>query len=201
MAPVIAWVEALIGRHVCVTFSIDVRDVNLAQRLQVGHSQSSHHAPPTLLTLVQRNHNGIVSDIISALHKLSERKFHPEIVSLFAPILKIPYLLCRFSLPSRASPSLHFGTKTPPDFSEPPNPLALSSVPIDPKVITRSIAPTCYSIFSTCVAPPASHLLQERCPKTSTAPPSSTTGPSFPAMSSTAALPSLCLKGRPPRGP
>ena len=122
-------------------------------------------------------------------------------LSLFAPILKIPYLLCRFSLPSRASPSLHFGTKTPPDFSEPPNPLALSSVPIDPKVITRSIAPTCYSIFSTCVAPPASHLLQERCPKTSTAPPSSTTGPSFPAMSSTAALPSLCLKGRPPRGP
>ena len=83
MAPVIAWVEALIGRHVCVTFSIDVRDVNLAQLLQVGHSQSSHHAPPTLLTLVQRNHNGIVSDIISALHKLITRSIAPTCYFIF----------------------------------------------------------------------------------------------------------------------
>jgi len=61
MAPVIAWVEQYVGHRVTVTFSIDVRDVALAQRLQ-------------------RNHNGIVDDIIRALHKLSERKFRPEIV-------------------------------------------------------------------------------------------------------------------------
>ena len=32
------------------------------------------------LTPLQRNENGIVDDIIRALHQLSERKFNPEIV-------------------------------------------------------------------------------------------------------------------------
>ena len=104
MAPVISWVEAHIGHRVTVTFSIDVRDVNLAQRLQV-HS-TTFLLPPLHGSvarrgalsraaacsphLLQRNNNGIVNDIINALHKLSERKFHPDIVSSSAPILERP---------------------------------------------------------------------------------------------------------------
>jgi len=61
MAPVIAWVEASIGKKVNVTFSVDIRDVGLADRLQ-------------------RNHNGIVDDVILALHNLSNRNFSREIV-------------------------------------------------------------------------------------------------------------------------
>jgi len=62
MAPVISCIETLVGQRVTVTFSIDIRDAKLAERLQ-------------------RNENGIVDDIIRALHQLSERKFNPEIVA------------------------------------------------------------------------------------------------------------------------
>jgi hypothetical protein len=47
MAPVIAWVEQHVGHRVTVTFSIDVRDVDLAQRLQVCLVCSPH--PPVSL--------------------------------------------------------------------------------------------------------------------------------------------------------
>jgi hypothetical protein len=94
MAPVIAWAEASTHRAVTVTFSLDIRDAALAQRFQ---ARSHHHhardlspflLPRTaLLTLHQRNHNNIVDDVIAALHKLSERHFIPEIVSLCVPNL------------------------------------------------------------------------------------------------------------------
>ena len=35
MAPVISCIETLVGQRVTVTFSIDIRDAKLAERLQV----------------------------------------------------------------------------------------------------------------------------------------------------------------------
>ncbi len=56
-----------------------------AARLAVATSAPVQSAFPTFSfpQQLQRNHNGIVDDNILALHKLSERKFHPEIVSAF----------------------------------------------------------------------------------------------------------------------
>ena len=52
MAPVISWVEDYIGHRVTVTFSIDVRDVNLAQRLQVHSTTFLHNQFPVLLLVL-----------------------------------------------------------------------------------------------------------------------------------------------------
>lgn len=60
MAPVINWIRDSTKEQVTVTFSIDIRDERLANELL-------------------RNRNGIVDDIISALDKLSQRKFSHEI--------------------------------------------------------------------------------------------------------------------------
>ena len=82
MAPVISCIETLVGQRVTVTFSIDIRDAKLAERLQVPLSpwQQYSVSVSAFLTPLQRNENGIVDDIIRALHQLSERKFNPEIV-------------------------------------------------------------------------------------------------------------------------
>jgi hypothetical protein len=114
-----------------------------------------------------------------------------------------PQFFCRSSLPWRASPSPHFGMTTPPNVSEQLKPPAPSSAPTDPKVNivyqSTSISYACRPNLT--VLPPSPSPPQAPTPTTSMARLSSTTGPSFPATSLTAALPLPCLRGRPLRVP
>jgi hypothetical protein len=136
MAPVIAWVEQYVGHRVTVTFSIDVRDVALAQRLQVCLVCSPH--PPVSLASPpaaqpqrhRRRHHPRPPQALRAQVSSRNRECFCAVLPPTPSIL----ILFRFSLQSRASPSPHFGKPTPATFLDRPRPPALSSAPIDLKV-------------------------------------------------------------------
>jgi hypothetical protein len=63
---------------------------------------------PCHLTLLQRNDNGIVDDIIRSLHKLASRRFRPEIVRALDLQHRAPLTLLQVFAAVESKPFFNF---------------------------------------------------------------------------------------------